>query len=163
MLMADVKNQRQRAIADLIRTKALSSQEELAQQLAALGFVVTQATISRDLEQLGAVKVRRGGQLGYALGGGQPSEDPRPRLAAVLRDWVRSVDTAANLVVIKTPPGSAHLVGVVLDQTDIPEVVGNICGDDTLFIACRNSADAALLAEKFVAAASGLDQRRRGE
>ncbi len=162
MLMADVKNQRQRALADLIRTMALSSQEQLAQQLADLGFAVTQATISRDLEQLGAVKVRRGGQLGYALGG-QPSKDPGPRLAAVLRDWVRSVDTAANLVVIKTPPGSAHLVGVVLDQSDMPEVVGNICGDDTLFIACRSPGDAGRLAEKLASAAGGLDQRRRGE
>jgi transcriptional regulator of arginine metabolism len=161
MLMADAKNQRQHALTGLIRTKALSSQEELAQQLADLGFAVTQATISRDLEQLGAVKVRRGGQLGYALGG-QPSEDPGPRLAAVLRDWVRSVDAAANLVVIKTPPGSAHLVGVVLDQSDMLEVVGNICGDDTLFIACRSSTDADLLAEK-LASVAGLDQRRRGE
>ena len=162
MRMSDLKIQRQRALADLIRTKALSSQEELAQQLADLGFVVTQATISRDLEQLGAVKVRRGGQLGYTLGG-QPSEEPAPRLAAVLRDWVRSIDTAANLVVIKTPPGSAHLVGVVLDQSDMPEMVGNICGDDTLFIACRCSADAGLLTDKLFAAAGGLDQRRRGE
>ena len=158
--MTDVKIQRQRALADLIRTKAPASQEELAQQLANLGFAVTQATISRDLEQLGAVKVRRGGQLGYALGG-QPSE-PGPRLAAVLRDWVRSVEAAANLVVVKTPPGSAHLVGVVLDQSDMTEVVGNICGDDTLFIACRSSADAELLAGKLMKA-SGLDQRRRGE
>ena len=159
--MTDVKIQRQRALADLIRTKAPASQEELAQQLASLGFAVTQATISRDLEQLGAVKVRRGGQLGYALGG-RPAEDPAPRVAAVLRDWVRSVEAAANLVVVKTPPGSAHLVGVVLDQSDMPEVVGNICGDDTLFIACRSSADAELLAGKLTNA-SGLDQRRRGE
>ncbi len=61
------KDRRQRAIADLIRGQPLASQEELAERLAALGFAVTQATISRDLEQLGAVKVRRGGQLGYAL------------------------------------------------------------------------------------------------
>jgi len=161
MLMADVKIQRHRALADLIRTKALSSQEELAQQLADLGYAVTQATISRDLEQIGAVKVRRGGQLGYALVG-QPSEEPGPRLAAVLRDWVRSVDTASNLVVIKTPPGSAHLVGVVLDQSDLPEAVGNICGDDTLFIACRSASEAGRLAKK-LATTSGLDQRRRGE
>ena len=161
MLMTDIKIQRQRAIADLISTKAPSSQEELAQELADLGFAVTQATISRDLEQLGAIKVRRGGQPSYALAG-QPSEEPGPRLAAVLRDWVRSVEVAANLVVIKTPPGSAHLVGVVLDQSDMPEVVGNICGDDTLFIACRSPDDAARLTEK-LASAGGLDQRRRGE
>jgi transcriptional regulator of arginine metabolism len=75
-----------------------------------------------------------------------------PRLAAVFRDWVRSVDTAGNLVVIKTPPGSAHLVGVVLDQSDIPEIVGTICGDDSIFIACRSAEEAAGLSSKLRAA-----------
>ena len=98
MRMADYKERRQRAIAELIRGNTLSSQEELADRLGSLGFAVTQATISRDLEQLGAVKVRRQGQLGYALpdiaGAGFS-----PRVASVFRDWVRSVQPAANLVV----------------------------------------------------------------
>jgi transcriptional regulator of arginine metabolism len=147
MRMSDLKDRRQRAIADLIRADALSSQEELADRLARLGYVVTQATISRDLEQLGAVKVRRSGQPSYAL----PDEvgsAPAPRLAAVFRDWVRSIDAAGNLVVIKTPPGSAHLVGVVLDQSDLPEIVGTICGDDTIFVACRDVAEAKVLSLK---------------
>ena len=147
MRMADLKDRRHRAIADLIRGDALSSQEELAQRLAALGYAVTQATVSRDLEQLGATKVRRDGNLVYALAGGPP-DDPGPRLSAVLRDWVRSVEPAANLVVIKTPPGSAHLIGVALDHSTLPEVVGNICGDDTVFIACRSAGDAAALSKK---------------
>lgn len=147
MRMADLKIQRQRAIADLIRADALSSQEELAQRLTDLGYAVTQATVSRDLEQLGAVKVRRGGQLAYALAG-EPAQEPAPRLAAVLRDWVRSIDVAAAMVVVKTPPGSAHLIGVALDQSDMPEAVGNICGDDTSFIACRSAEDADALAGK---------------
>lgn len=141
------KDRRQRAIADLIRGQQLASQEEVADRLAALGFAVTQATVSRDLEQLGAVKVRRGGQLSYAL-----ADDPRdvqaPRLAALFRDWVRSIDTAANLVVIKTPPGSAHLVGVALDNSGLAEIVGTICGDDTIFVACRGAAEAEMLAGK---------------
>jgi transcriptional regulator of arginine metabolism len=66
----------------------------------------------------------------------------------VLRDWVRSIDVAANLVVIKTPPGSAHLIGVALDQSDLPEVIGTICGDDTIFVACREAAEAQALAAK---------------
>jgi transcriptional regulator of arginine metabolism len=139
--MNDLKERRQRAIADLIRSDALSSQDELAERLSALGFAATQATISRDLEQLGAVKIRRDGQLSYALPEGLSSA-ASPRLASVLRDWVRSVETAANLVVIKTPPGSAHLVGFALDNSDIPEIVGTICGDDTMFIACRSSEEA---------------------
>ena len=120
--MTELKERRQRAIADLIRTHALASQEELAERLSALGYAVTQATISRDLEQMGAVKVRRGGQLSYAL-----PDDTRvapSRLASVFGDWVRSVESAGNLVVIKTPPGSAHLVGVVLDQSELPKAIG---------------------------------------
>jgi transcriptional regulator of arginine metabolism len=147
MRMNNLKERRQRAIADLIRGDALSSQEELADRLGSLGFSATQATISRDLEQIGAVKVRRDGQLSYAL----PNPGQRtasPRLAAVFRDWVRSVEPAANLVVIKTPPGSAHLVGVVLDQSELPEIAGTICGDDTIFIACRAPDEAEALASK---------------
>jgi transcriptional regulator of arginine metabolism len=147
MHMTDLKERRQQAIAQLIRGGALSSQEELAERLARLGFAVTQATISRDLEQIGAVKVRRAGRHSYAL----PNETQvaaGPRLAAVFRDFVRSIDTAANLVVLKTPPGSAHLVGVSLDQSDLPEIVGTICGDDTIFVACASPKAAAELATK---------------
>jgi transcriptional regulator of arginine metabolism len=151
MRMNDLKERRQRAIADLIRGNNLSSQEELAERLGSLGFAVTQATISRDLEQMGAVKVRRGGQFSYALPE-QVRNGPGPRLAAVFRDWVRSVEAAANLVVIKTPPGSAHLVGVALDHSDLAEVVGTICGDDTIFVACRGAKDANALSSKLQAA-----------
>ena len=151
MRMADLKERRQRAITDLIRSNALSSQEELADRLGSLGYAVTQATISRDLEQIGAVKVRRDGQLSYALPD-QVRDAPSPRLVAVFRDWVRSVETAGNLVVIRTPPGSAHLVGVVLDQSELPEIVGTICGDDTIFVACRAVKDANSLSSKLGAA-----------
>jgi transcriptional regulator of arginine metabolism len=149
--MVELKERRQRTIADLIRSNALASQEELAEQLASLGYAVTQATISRDLERLGAVKVRRNGQLSYALPE-QVREAPSPQLAAVLRDWVRSVEAAANLVVLKTPPGSAHLIGVALDQSALPEIAGTICGDDTIFVAARSAAGAEALAAKFEAA-----------
>ncbi|HWI89472.1 MAG TPA: arginine repressor [Sphingomicrobium sp.] len=152
--MAELKERRQRAIADLVRSQALASQEELAERLTAQGFAVTQATISRDLEQIGAVKVRRGGQLSYALPD-QVRDAPGPRLAAVFRDWVRSVDTAGNLVVIRTPPGSAHLVGVALDAAELSEVVGTICGDDTIFVACRTAADGKALA-RTLSEAAGL-------
>jgi len=145
--MNGMKEQRQRTIAGLIRSGAVTSQEELAERLATLGFAVTQATISRDLDQLGAMKVRRDGQLGYVLPD-RVRDPPEPRLAAVFRDWVQSIETAASLVVIKTPPGSAHLVGVVLDRGELSEIVGTICGDDTLFIACRSNAEAEKLSAK---------------
>jgi transcriptional regulator of arginine metabolism len=147
MHMNPSKEQRQRAIADLIRSGALSSQEELAEHLAALGFAVTQATISRDIEQIGAVKVRRAGQLSYALPD-QVQGASGPRVAALLREFGRSIETAANLVVIKTPPGSAHLIGVALDQSGFAEIVGTICGDDTIFVACGSARIAAGLATR---------------
>jgi transcriptional regulator of arginine metabolism len=145
--MTDLKERRHRAIADLIRGNALSSQEELAERLGSLGYAVTQATISRDLDQIGAVKVRRDGQISYALREAIRG-DSSPRLSAVFREWVRSVEPAANLVVIRTPPGSAHLVGVALDNSDLAEIVGTICGDDTIFIACRSAAAAGALSSK---------------
>src|SRR5438876_2309501 len=129
ILMSD-KDRRQMAIADLIRGSALASQEELAEILSERGFAVTQATVSRDLVELGAVKVRRDGRVSYALPDQVNGARAGPRLATVVHDWVRSIAPAGNLVVIRTPPGSAHLVGVALDQADLPEVVGTICGDD---------------------------------
>jgi transcriptional regulator of arginine metabolism len=149
MHMTDSRDQRLRAIADLIRTRPISSQDEVAEGLSALGFTVTQATISRDLEQLGAIKSRRDGLLIYALPEqvGSLTNDG-PNIASVFRDWVRSVDVAGNLVVVKTPPGTAHLVGVALDRAELPQVVGTICGDDTLFVAVRDAANAPTFAQQ---------------
>ena len=147
MQMSDLKARRRQAMAELIRSDSLSSQEQLAERLSELGYVVTQATISRDLDQIGAVKVRRGGQLSYALPH-QVQAAAEPRLAAVLRDFARSIETAANLVVIKTPPGSAHMIGVALDRSDFAEIIGTICGDDTIFVACASSEAAAQVATK---------------
>jgi transcriptional regulator of arginine metabolism len=149
MHMTDARDQRLRTIADLIRAEPLGNQEELADRLAAIGFTVTQATVSRDLEQLGAVKVRRDGRLCYALPDQvSPASADGPELAAVVRDWVRAVDFAGNLVVLKTPPGSAHLVGVALDRAGLPDVVGTICGDDTIFVAVRDAARAPAFARR---------------
>ena len=147
MHMTDARDRRLRAIADLIRARPIASQDELAEGLAALGVAVTQATISRDLEQLGAVKVRRDNRLVYALPD-QRAAAARPALSTVIRDWVRSVDWAGNLVVLKTPPGSAHLVAVALDGSDLPEVVGTISGDDTIFVAVRHASAAQDFARK---------------
>ena len=152
--MSELKERRQKAVADLIRSQSLSSQEELALHLGRLGFEVTQATVSRDLEQLGALKVRRDGRISYALPEQLSANGAAPRLAPVVRDWVRSVDVAATMVVLKTPPGSAHLVGVALDEAALPEVVGTICGDDTIFAACRSAGDAEAIATKLRALAA---------
>ena len=146
--MNALKSSRQEAIAQVIRSGGIGSQEELAERLAGLGFTATQATISRDLEQLGAIKVRKSGQSSYALpeGGAPTTGDPLMQL--VFRDWVQEIAVAGNLVVIKTPPGSAHLVGVSLDQGGLADVVGTICGDDTIFVATPGSEAAHSLREK---------------
>lgn len=152
--MTEARTRRQRAIADLLRSNALASQDELAERLSNAGFTVTQATVSRDLEHLGAVKIRRGGTVAYALPDqiGAAGLGGR-RLEAIIGEWARSIEPAGNLVVIRTPPGSAHLVGVALDQAELPEVAGTICGDDTLFVAVRDPAMAKALATRLGAGA----------
>lgn len=128
---------RRHALSLLIRNESLSSQDDVLVHLRAAGFEVTQATVSRDLDQLGAVKVRRHGRMVYALADDTTAQRDRDG-EAILRQWVRSVEAVGNLVVIKTPPGSAHLVGVVIDDAGRPEVAGTICGDDTIFVALRD-------------------------
>jgi transcriptional regulator of arginine metabolism len=147
--MTDSRHRRQKLIAELIRAEPLASQEEVTARLAAQGFAVTQATVSRDLDQLGAVKVKRGGILSYALPDQIGDSDwAAARLQRILAEWVRSVEAAGNLIVLRTPPGSAHLVGLAIDQARLPEVAGTICGDDTLFLAIRDGAAAHAVAER---------------
>lgn len=145
--MSELTDRRRRALAELIRAQALASQDEVADRLSAQGYAVTQATVSRDLEHLGAFKVRRDGKLCYALPGTLVPPPAAPsRLGLVMRDWVSEILPAGNLLVIKTPPGSAHLVGVELDRSALPEIVGTICGDDTVFVACGTPREAKRLA-----------------
>lgn len=147
--MTDIRVRRQKAIADIIRSGAVASQEEVTAQLASLGFPVTQATVSRDLDQLGAVKVKRGGVLGYALPDQIGESDwAAAKLQRILGEWVQSVEAAGNLIVLKTPPGSAHLVALAIDQARLPEIAGTISGDDTLFLAVRDGVVADALAHR---------------
>ena len=148
--MTDARARRQKAIAELIRAEALASQEEVTARLAEFGFAVTQATVSRDLDQLGAVKVKRGGVLSYALPEQLGDSDwAAARLRRIFAEWVQSVEAAGNLIVLRTPPGSAHLVGLALDQAKLDEVAGTICGDDTLFVALRDGVHPGTMAMRF--------------
>lgn len=116
-----------------------SSAHDVAVWLADAGFDVTQATVARDLEQIGAVKVKREGRIGYALperNGGR--DQAAERLRRIFAEWAQSVETSGNMIVVRTPPGSAHLVALAVDQARFPEVVGSIAGDDALFIAIRS-------------------------
>ncbi len=137
--MTDSRARRLRTLAELLRGGTLASQEEATERLGELGFTVTQATVSRDLEQLGAVKVKRGGILSYALpdqiGGADWSTG---RLERILTEWALSIEAAGQLIVIKTPPGSAHLVASAIDHASLPEIAGTVSGDDTMFVAIRD-------------------------
>ena len=147
--MNDTRSKRQRAIVDILREGPVRSQDEIVSRLVSLGYNVTQATVSRDLEQIGAVKVRRGGSLGYSLPDQLGDRDwAVSRLERIFGEWVQSVETSGNLVVIRTPPGSAHIVSLAIDQAKLPEVVGTIAGDDTLFVAVRSGLPPEPLAQR---------------
>lgn len=133
------KPQRQHRIARLLEQHGVTSQQQLVELLAADGVVATQATVSRDLEDMGAVKVRvPGGELVYAIPE-LPSDQvaPEDHLRRVFGDWVVDVAHSGNLVVLRTPPGSAHVVASALDRAGLDEVLGTVAGDDTILVVCN--------------------------
>lgn len=133
------KARRQRLISDLIRANAVQSQEELVERLASNGVHVAQATISRDLDELGAVKVKRSGVQCYAMPGEAISAElSEARLKRVFSDWVETAESSGPLIVLRTPPGSAHVVGNALDHAGWREVAGTVAGDDTLLVIVRD-------------------------
>ena len=133
--MTDARARRQKIIADLIRHQPVASQEEVTARLAERGFAVTQATVSRDLDQLGAVKVKRGGILSYALPDQLGDNDwAAARLERILAEWVRRSRRPAT----HRPADSARIGPsrrLAIDQARLAEVAGTIAGDDTLFVA----------------------------
>lgn len=130
------RTQRQHLVTKLLAASQVTSQEQLVEMLAADGVTSTQATVSRDLVDLGAIKVRTAdGESAYAIPE-LPHEQRAPddHLRRVFGDWVVEVSATDNIVVLRTPPGSAHVVGSALDRADLPEVAGTVAGDDTLFV-----------------------------
>nr|WP_294846725.1 arginine repressor [uncultured Sphingomonas sp.] len=129
------KVQRQRLIADWLREQKVGSQEELVARLSLAGVMATQATVSRDLLELGAVKLKRDGSIRYVMPDQVEPGHAATKLDRLLAEWADSIVTAGNLLVIRTPPGSANLVANALDAAGLPEVAGTIAGDDTIFVA----------------------------
>jgi transcriptional regulator of arginine metabolism len=158
------KNSRHQLIVDLLGSREVRSQPELLQLLQARGVQVTQATLSRDLEELDAVRVRaQSGALVYAV----PAEggDRRPaapgetaaaghRLSRLLAELLVSADASANLVVLRTPPGAAQFLASALDKVGLPDVLGTIAGDDTVLVIGREPHGGDELAHRFVALAN---------
>jgi transcriptional regulator of arginine metabolism len=130
------KTQRQHRIAQLLTTTSVVSQAQLVGLLRADGIIATQATVSRDLVELGAVKVRGSdGRRSLALPAASlPGPSAPDHLRRVLTEWVVDVSSAGPLVVVKTPPGCAHVVASALDRGVLDSVLGTVAGDDTIFV-----------------------------
>jgi transcriptional regulator of arginine metabolism len=154
------KHQRQHRITKLLETRAVGSQSHLVELLAGEGIDATQTTVSRDLEELGALKVRLpGGETAYALPE-LPSQQvaPEDHLRRVLGEWVVEADYSANLIVLRTPPGSAHVVGSALDRSGFPGVIGTVAGDDTVLVVASEASGGATVADR-LAAVAGLEPK----
>jgi transcriptional regulator of arginine metabolism len=153
------KPQRQHRILRILEEQPVSSQSQLVALLEADGVVATQATVSRDLEELGAVKVRiPGGTMAYAIpdytrGGERGSSDDH--LRRLMGEFVLEVAHSGNMVVLRTPPGSAHVVASAVDRAALPDVLGTIAGDDTLLCVVKESVGGAQVAAE-LAALAGL-------
>jgi len=129
------KPQRQHRIARILEHHAVTSQAQVVDLLAGEGVMATQATVSRDLEELGAVKVRMpGGETVYAVPQFEERPAPEEQLKRVFGEWVVEVAHSGNLVVLRTPPGSAHVVGSAIDRAGLHDVLGTVAGDDTVLV-----------------------------
>jgi transcriptional regulator of arginine metabolism len=156
--MAIGKPQRQHRIARYLEEQVISSQVQLVELLATDGVVATQATVSRDLEDLGAVKVRiPGGQMAYAIP--ELPKDrvtPEENLRRVLSEFLVDVAPSGNLVVLRTPPGSAHVVASALDRAAAADVIGTVAGDDTVVVVCDEDAGGKKVAARLTKLAGSM-------
>ena len=139
-----MKGSRQFAIKEIIGRKPISNQDELRSELKKRGFDVTQATLSRDIHELGLVKSGEG----YSLPETAHPEPALPSASRLVREFVTSVREAQNLVVVKTSVGSAQPVAAALDAEAWPESVGTIAGDDSILIVSSNKRSAHALAQQ---------------
>ena len=136
------KAARQARIVELLSAQPIASQTELGRLLAASGVAVTQATVSRDLEELGAVKVRTPAGMAYTVPeenaprGGTP-EAVDARLGRLLEELLVSAEPTGDAVVLRTPPGGAQLLASALDRAGVPEIAGTVAGDDTILLLTR--------------------------
>ena len=155
------RSARHARIAELIAAQPVTSQAHLARLLADAGVEVTQATLSRDLEELGAVKLRGsdGAPASYVLPPEnaplRPAQSAPGRLTRMLAELLTSAEGSANLAVLRTPPGAAQFLASALDKVGLPDVLGTIAGDDTLLVVSRDPAGGAALAARLRALSAG--------
>lgn len=152
---------RRARIVELLGRHRVTSQASLLEMLAEDGFEVTQATVSRDLDEIGAVKVLDSdGTSVYAVpaeGGEASARMPetagaaRSRMSRVLTDLLVSADSSGNIAVLRTPPGAAQYLASAIDHADLPDVIGTVAGDDTVLMVTRDSAGGAAVARALLA------------
>ncbi len=156
------KSARQAIVVELLETREVRSQPELADLLAGRGVHVTQATLSRDLVELDAVKVRSAsGALVYAVPGEGGDRTPvagesaagQHRLSRLASELLVSAEASANLVVLRTPPGAAQFLASAIDKVELADVLGTIAGDDTVLVIGRDPAGGEALAHRFTSLA----------
>ena len=158
------KQQRQQAITRLIGQRAVGNQPQLLDLLAGEGITATQATVSRDLDELGVIKVRvPGGQTAYALPALETDRlVPLDQLRRVLGEWVGDVAVSANLVIVRTPPGCAHVVASALDRSGLDGLLGTVAGDDTLLCVATEGSSGRQLSDRLRSLAGLLDGSASG-
>lgn len=151
------KAARHARISALLAARSVRSQGDLGRLLAAEGLSVTQATLSRDLLELGATRTRDAdGALVYALRedlDGRPHGEPR--LARLAQELLVGADASGHLVVLRTPPGGAHLLASAIDRSVLTEVIGTVAGDDTVLLICREDVPGRQVADHLLALAEG--------
>jgi len=143
-----MKPRRQSVILQLIEQRDVTSQEQLRELLRERGIEATQATLSRDVRDLGLVKRAADGAYRAATGPEPAPQDSGVAVRRAVAEYLRRQDVVEQLVVLKTDPGQAQSLAIALDRGRLPEVVGTIGGDDTILVICRSAADAATLAER---------------
>lgn len=154
--MEVMKQLRQRAIRDLVDQRAIHTQQELAAALRERGFRATQATVSRDVAELGLGKADREGRPAYVLPARLRDAEAsgEDRLRRLLADLPVEIRTAGLLLIVRTLPGSAHAIAAALDRARWPEVVGSIGGDDTVFVATADATTLRRLRDRMAALAA---------
>jgi len=166
VVVPTTKTARQQKIIELLGRQPVRSQTELADLLAEAGLAVGQATLSRDLVEIGAVKVRdSAGHLMYAVPGEGGDRTPRAgeaaafeaRLARVAAELLVSAEGSANLVILRTPPGAAQYLASAIDHAALDDVLGTIAGDDTVMVVSRDPAGGVPLADRFLNLAATRD------
>jgi len=144
------KSARQKLLASLLQEYDVRSQAEARTVLAASGVEATQATVSRDLDEMGAVKVRgTDGELVYRIAAAPGPAGARRRLTAILKQFVVRIDASGNLVVLRTPPAAAGPVASVIDLAELPGVLATVAGDDTVLVVATQGVTGDELAQRF--------------